>query len=275
MLVFIIPIKSKQVAKSWKQVSELFENCLRSCCSQTSHKFRVIVVCHDKPEISFQHPFVTYIQVDFPPPSESSLTGNIMADIRPKDLDRLLKLLVGLESAKVFSPAHVMFLDADDLVSNKLAEFVEQAPNSNGWFFINGYEYFYGSNRIFKRKYFHMRCGSSFIIRLDLYRSFFKEKMPSDISQIDVYYFCHNYLESRFFERGTPLEALPFEGAIYVTDNGENIFNQTDLYLKQLLISRNFRLILKRLLALIHKFLTSKSITKKMQEEFMLPIKLS
>jgi hypothetical protein len=273
MLVFIIPVKSKQVSKNWKQVSQLFENCVRSCCGQTSNDFRVIVVCHEKPDIDFHHPLITYVQVDFPRPSESPLTGDIIADKSSKELDKLLKLQAGLEKAKTFASnsTHAMFLDADDLVSNQLAGFVEQHPDSNGWFFVDGYEYFYGSKRIFKRRDFHNRCGSSFILKFDLLCDLFIGKILSDFSLAELEAFAHIEFENLFIKRGTPLEPLPFEGAIYVIDNGENIYNNSGLYLKQLLISRNFWLIFKRIVAFSHKFLVSKAITKEMQKEFSLP----
>ncbi len=73
MLVFIIPLKSAKVSSDWQRVSALFENCVKSACNQTSNKFYVIVVCHEKPITSFQHPNLCYVQVDFPPPSMDML----------------------------------------------------------------------------------------------------------------------------------------------------------------------------------------------------------
>lgn len=69
MLVFIIPIKSARVSSSWELVSKLFERTIKSVCNQTIPDFRVIIVCHEKPNIKFEHSNVTYIEVDFPIPT--------------------------------------------------------------------------------------------------------------------------------------------------------------------------------------------------------------
>ena len=72
MLVFVIPVKSPLVSKSWNRFSKLFERCIQSVCNQTSPDFRVIVVCNEKPNTQFNHPHIQYIEVDFPPPNLDS-----------------------------------------------------------------------------------------------------------------------------------------------------------------------------------------------------------
>ncbi|MEP0751500.1 hypothetical protein NDA03_04640 [Trichocoleus sp. Lan] len=37
--------------------------------NQTSPDFRAIIVCHKKQNIEFNHPHITYIEVDLPPPN--------------------------------------------------------------------------------------------------------------------------------------------------------------------------------------------------------------
>ena len=56
MLVFLIPIKSYKIANSWIELSKMIERCLGSVCNQTSLEFKVIVVCHERPDINFYHP---------------------------------------------------------------------------------------------------------------------------------------------------------------------------------------------------------------------------
>ncbi len=68
MLTFIIPVKSEKVSGSWDQFSRLFERTLKSVSGQTSDAFRIVVVCHEKPDIAFDHPSIEYIHVDFAPP---------------------------------------------------------------------------------------------------------------------------------------------------------------------------------------------------------------
>jgi len=89
MLVFIIPLKSPQAAKSWSQVSKLFERCVKSICNQTSPDFRVLVVC-EKPDIKFSHPHILYLEVNLPIPQPTKIENEI----------RKKKLLMGLAHAR-------------------------------------------------------------------------------------------------------------------------------------------------------------------------------
>src|SRR4051794_19196923 len=99
MLAFIVPLKSRRVAKSWEYVSLLFERCLRSVCAQTEPDFKVVVVCHERPEIDFQPPAVSYLAVDFAVPGRDHLS---------RDGDKYRKIIAGLLAAREFSPSHVM-----------------------------------------------------------------------------------------------------------------------------------------------------------------------
>ena len=51
MLCFITALKSKAVASDWIRVCELFESTLRSAYNQTDPDFRIIVVCHERPDL--------------------------------------------------------------------------------------------------------------------------------------------------------------------------------------------------------------------------------
>src|SRR5689334_19347682 len=104
MLVFVIPLKSPQVSKSWERVSKLFERCIKSVCNQTSTDFHAVVVCNEKPKIEFTHPNITYLTVDFPNPNEKTLVSQ-------GDTDKGRKILKGLIYAQEFSPTHTMAVD--------------------------------------------------------------------------------------------------------------------------------------------------------------------
>ena len=214
MLVFVIPLKSSQVSKSWEHVSKLFERCVRSVCNQTSNNFRVVVVCHEKPQIEFSHPHITYIEVDFPAPD---------IDNESKILDKRRKIIWGLNYARQLKATYTMNLDADDCVSKHLAEFVEQKPHSNGWFLDRGYLYQDGSNLLYlKRKDLHQWCGSCHIVRYDLLN--LPERVEDESGDLSNYYCSHRKVVNKFAQEGTPIEPLPFTGAIYVLGHGDNIF---------------------------------------------------
>ncbi len=261
MLVFIIPIKSAQVSKSWEQVSSLFERCIRSVCAQTSEQFQVIAVCHERPAIDYQHPAVTYIEVDYP--LIPTATGN--PELRYKRHDKCRKIWKGLSAAEQFAPAHVMFVDADDLVSNRLAEHTLQRPDAHGWYVNRGYEYQNGDDFIFLRKDFHLLSGTSNIVKYAL----LKPERKLDFKDVGWRFLWHQNIVDLMQERKTPLAPLSFPGAVYIVENGENIWSQTELRLNKSdrleKISANARKLYKRLRA--------QPITPSMRNEFGLDYK--
>lgn len=206
------------VSSSWKRASLLFERCVKSICNQTSNNYKVVVVCHEIPIIEFSHQNINYVQVDFAPPKSKTLNEKL--------LDKQRKALAGLLYAKQLDPSHIMQVDADDCVSRHLAAFVERYHQGNGWFINQGYEYEDGSQFIyFNRSSFHLKCGSSNIIKYSAYQvSETQEK-----SDEQVYTLGHRNIEKSMRRRNMPIEALPFPGAIYNICNGENIYYQKNL----------------------------------------------
>ena len=214
MLAFIIPLKSSQVSSSWDLVCKLFERTLRSVCNQTSQNYHVIVVCHEKPDIKFESPSVTFIQVDFPIPDSEYVN---------KEKDKMLKMQVGLLHAKELNASHVMFVDADDCVSKHIVKFVSQNPNKNGWFFGKGYDYREDAGLLRARNQnLHLRTNTSHVIKLGLLETEMK-LLSEEVKRGDCVLY-HIDTASILSKRGNPLELLPFRGVIYITDNGENMW---------------------------------------------------
>lgn len=235
MLSFIVPLKSSQVSRSWETVSQLFERSIRSICSQTSSEFQVIVVCHEKPITDFSHPNLTYIQVNFPIPNQ---------EYKSKEFDRTRKILKGIFAIKEQKDSsHIMVVDADDCISQNLAAFVNKNSQENGWFFNQGY-YYCENNQFIRimRKGFDRYCGTSNIIRENLYE--FSSSMEEDKLVEYVYnYYRHREIRDTLYQKGIILKSLPFKGAIYITDNGENIYHGIETKKKNISWkSRIFRL---------------------------------
>lgn len=253
MLAFIIPLKSSQVSSSWGLVCKLFERTLRSVCNQTSTDYHVIVVCHEKPEIKFESPKVTYIQVDFPLPS---------AEFVSKDKDKMMKMQVGLLHAKEINASHVMFVDADDCVSKHIAEFTSQNLAVNGWFFSKGYDYREDVCLLRKRnKNLHLRTNTSHVVRinlLELEMKFSPDEINADCA------LNHPHTAKILSKRGNPLTMLPFRGVIYITDNGENIWWSQDAIETSKSIKKYTFAILKSL----YQSLITQNITESIRNEF-------
>jgi hypothetical protein len=220
MLVFIIPVRSPKVSKSWETVSKLFERCIQSVCHQTSSNFRVFVVCNERPKIEFNHPNLTYIERDFPLPNTDYLS---------KEFDRSRKVLTGIMQAKELEEAsHIMVVDADDCISKYLAEFVNRQPKHPGWILKQGYWYQDGSQFIrVMRKGFDGYCGTSTIVRTDLY-DFPNTRDREELANHYYKHYRHREIKETLREQGIVLDPLPFKGAVYITDNGENIYSGTE-----------------------------------------------
>jgi hypothetical protein len=217
MLIFIVPLKSKEVSKSWANTCQLLERSLYSICNQTDLRFKVIVVCSTRPEIQFDHPNIEYLEVDFDVPKTYS----------EKELDKGRKVVRGLLYARDFSPSHIMVVDADDCISCNLVKYVNENSNASGWVLNNGYVYQEDSHFIYYRKsHFYSWCGTCNIIKFDACPLPDKDvKFSEDIA---LYYSGKNHanIKEDLKKQGYLLEALPFVGAVYIIGNGENIYQK-------------------------------------------------
>jgi hypothetical protein len=142
-------------------------------------------------------------------------------------LDRERKVFIGLEQARPIDPTHIMIVDADDCVSQRLAEQVKRFPQSNGWIIKKGYLYQDGSKFIRNiRTKFYLCCGTSNIIRTDLY-SLCLEAPSSKGTENELldYWFAHcrhHKIGTTLAQKGFLLERLPFAGAVYIQHEDGN-----------------------------------------------------
>jgi hypothetical protein len=98
-----------------------------------------------------------------------------------RNLDKSQKILIGIDKSKYLSPSHIMVVDADDLVSSRIASFVKGKPNQDGWLLSSGYIHEFKNKFLYYlRKDFANYCGTSIIIKADLFPYLFKK---------DIY--CH------------------------------------------------------------------------------------
>jgi len=240
MLVFIIPLKSRAVASDWRHTSLLCERTLRSVCAQSTPDFRVLLVANEAPDIRFAHPSLSVITEPFPIPG---------SDSRSRMRDKGLKLKRGLLACKDLPSFHVMFVDADDCVSNRLAAHANHHPDQMGWFIERGWIHEEESPFLIVRRNFHLYCGTSHILRC---RS---DDLPEDITTPDEARWItncgHSEWVSFFKARRTPLAPLPFPGAVYCMGHGENCDGTgiRNIYSGRMVLHRLFstRLITRRI----------------------------
>jgi Putative rhamnosyl transferase len=215
MLVFIIPLRSQKVSRSWDLVCRLFERTLRSVCQQTSPDFRVIVVCTERPAVAFQHPAVEYLEI--------TATQVVLNPVRQiKELDQYRRIATGLLAAQAYQPTHTMVIDADDCVSPYLADHVKHHPEAPGWYLNSGYVYVENSRWIYlRRSAFNRWCGSAKLIHNRLHH------LP-DPAELEEQTFVQSqrylYDHKSTVVGGESLAPLPMRGAVYSIGNGENIY---------------------------------------------------
>lgn len=211
MLYFIVPLKGRSASHDWERVSRLCRRTLASLYQQTSPQFRIFLVCTDVPTGLAPHARLEVIQDSFPPPAP-----NKQAQIA----DKAAKVRRGLMAVRERGGGYVMGVDADDLVHHDLAALTTAHPQTNGWMIRSGYSYSEGSRWLEWHNDFHLRCGSSHIIRLA------REELPDDLAgpaeNCFVLRHGHHAIAAYLAGIGRPLGVVPFPGAIYVKMTGEN-----------------------------------------------------
>lgn len=218
MLVFVIPLKGREVSASWTKTCQLLERTLRSICRQTDQNFKVIVVHGTKPEIQFEHSSIDYLAVDFDIPS----------GLPEKRIDKSKKIIQGILYARKFMPSHIMVVDADDCISRNLSKYVNNHPDSDGWVLNSGYVYSEYSRFVYYRKsHFYSWCGSCNIVKFEACP--LPDRNDVDFADSLIQYYSgdnHANIREHLRKQGYLLEPLPFVGAVYIIGNGENIYQK-------------------------------------------------
>jgi cellulose synthase/poly-beta-1,6-N-acetylglucosamine synthase-like glycosyltransferase len=152
MLVFITSLKHPSTVASPDTMLRLLNRTLSTIEAQTCSDYRVIVVCHEIPQLSYDFAHVEYVLVDFPPPADDFLDLAYTAEVDRDEgqrkkrlelvkLDKGRKYLRGLYHARQYNPSHVMFFDADDCLSPNIVQTVLRGPKEKSWYVGNGYIY--------------------------------------------------------------------------------------------------------------------------------------
>src|SRR5262249_1750479 len=134
-------------------------------------------------------------------------------------IDKWTKLAHGLVLAGELRPDFVMLMDADDLVSRRLAAHANRNKASNGWILKQGYNWREGARWVQYSDNFN--CGTNSIVSSRLIK-FPEDVRETSIQECVVLKNGHTTIEKALQERGTPLEPLPFPGAVWVYGHGDN-----------------------------------------------------
>ncbi len=213
LLTFLIPVRHQANARSWALLKSNLEQTSRSIAAQVDPRWQAVVVANHGADLpSFPNGF-TVVRVDLPPNPQYEIgkaaLENVYEAVR---LDKGQRILAGLLETK--PQGHVMLVDDDDFVSNRLAGFVAQNSTGNGWFIKNGYIWSPGGHLLLRNHSFSQLCGTSHIVRSDLLS--LPERSGGDVAAFVKRMFgSHIFIASHLEATGRPLEPLPFYGAVY------------------------------------------------------------
>lgn len=225
MLSFITTLRHPQNSADYGRVESLLQDTLASLARQSCDDYVVIIVGNRRP--SFPLPArVTFVEVDFPPPSDLNGPRTGRAAVI---WDKGTKTAVGLIAARALRPDYVMPFDADDFVHREVTAFASAHPGSPGWVITRGWVYSRARNAYALRRKFFRICGTSFIVPFEAYQVPPGLSVSASQSEIAEAFgerleniLEHGYAYDWFAEHGRDLKPLPFTGAVYQVDTGEN-----------------------------------------------------
>lgn len=212
-LTFIIPVCHPANCKDWPALQRNLAQTIASVSAQTCDHWKAVVVANHGAALPHLPPHCTVCRVDFAPNPHYEQGESTLEHFRESiRLDKGRRVLAGILAAG--DMGHVMIVDADDLVSNRLSAFVAAHPEHFGWYVDRGYAYQEGSSILARFPKFHELCGTSHIVRADLF------DLPHTLESAPEPYIrqilgSHIVIQRHLAQRGTPLAPLPFPGAIY------------------------------------------------------------
>ena len=253
---FGIPLRSKASSSNWQNVCRLLEYTIKSTLNQTNQQFAALIAGQDEPDTDvLNNSKVTFLKVPFGEPAR--------AEEYWKDQRRKRRLL--LAELKARGGGYLMFLDADDLVSKKLVEFVLRDNNRVGYTITDGFTFGLETRRLRSiNTSFHQMCGSSCIL-------FFTTTELPDTYNDDNRYLCDEFEHHQTFREdalrlGRPLGNVPFRAAIYIRQTGDN------QSVKRGLVPPTSRL--KAIIGpLVSQFLNSHELEKEVTRDFGINLK--
>ena len=246
MLSFVIPFKSFEASNCWTEVCLLLEQTLESICKQTSQNYKVIVVCTQIPEIQFYSPLVKYVQIAVDPAITNSLES--------RRRDKLKKIQVGCNLSRAFDCDYIMVVDSDDLISDRIAEFVDDQIDQDGWIFDTGYVHEKVTEEFYTIKSgFYYHCGTCLILKPHLMEMLFDYENG---------WFDHEL--NAFRRQNIILPHLPFNGAIYRSTNGQNNYSVIPVYNRFTFYGENFA-----------RLISQETLSIDIKSEFCFPPKLT
>lgn len=263
MLGFVVAFKSKAKSKNWETDSALIRRTISSLLNQTNPDYHIYVAYSDLPDNPVEDDKVSWIQFPYSfvemegiEDREIFLTRYTLGNYLPGFYDQGKKSLYASSFARKDGCSYIMSVDYDDLLSNKVAEFVNRADEKTnyGWYMDKGYVYREGNNFLTKvPNNINDRCGSANIIRTD----YVPNPDFASIKYQDFKFFpTHNFIPQWLkIDHDIDILPIPFYGLIYLL-HGTNFYNPAN----------NLRE--NRLKGIVKSILRGRLLTSSLKKEF-------
>lgn len=244
MIFFGIPLRAKEASNDWNHVVEVFNRTLESVYRQTDPEFRIFIACHNIPVLYKNYDKrVKFLISDQPVPKTR----------KEMMLDKGWKVSMIAGQIRALGGGYTMLVDSDDILSNRIAEYVNAHPNENG--FLSRYGYLYNDGDLYMRKILapHRICGSCSIVNYTVEE--LPDRMPenlwdAEINEKWIIRKSHRIIPRYLAEHGRKLSEMPFPTTVYVRNTGDNhsMLGGTDLNMK-----RKLELIMRKKIKLTGK----------------------
>ncbi len=262
VLTFIIPVRHQDNAKDWNNVRSNLAETIRSISAQQSKDWNAVIVANHGADLPALPDAFDVKRVDFPPNQFYERGAAAMEQyIEAVRIDKGRRILAGMLHAGKMG--HVMLVDDDDFVSNKLVSFVAENRDKAGWYLPQGYGWTDGGKMLYLSPDFHTHCGTSHIVRSDLYNlpKTFNEASDAYVQQMLG---SHRLIDEHLSRGGNPLAPLPFPGAIYRIGHAGNHSKSGGIFSKFFLK----RALLKQPTDLVLYCSRLRFLNKSLREEF-------
>jgi hypothetical protein len=240
-VAFLIPFASRRTKSRWDMACAHLRQTLSSVRNSTSKNYCVVVAGHEAPDFNFESDSTCwFLSVNHAIP----LHEDVVVSGR---LDKLAKIAAAWNYAKSrWNPRYVMKLDADDLISSRLTQWLEHSGGEPGYLITHGWVWRSGSRYLLQcTEYLDRVCASCLVIRTDIadqegpFRTGVEgmrfDQLSASFAAADHYSLIpgsgtstvllndsHQRYAAQFAFLGHKLSNVPFKAVVYRTGNPES-----------------------------------------------------
>ena len=218
-LSFMIPIRHPDNSRDWGLERANLARTAKSIAAQRAPGWQAVVAANHGADLPPLPEGFHVARVDLPPnPGHDLIRSDKDRAIALVRRDKGLRIAAALRrAAQTAAPGgHVMFVDGDDLVSNRLSEFVRAHPGAPGWRLERGWCFDLDERfAIPTPGRFDKLCGSSHLLRADLLALPTPED-PGYLDRVSRLLGAHRLTSEILEAEGHALAPLPFPGAAYL-----------------------------------------------------------